>query len=66
VKTSGLDETELTWAMRMADSTMERYPLLSRRWHYEPGLVLLAIRELWLETGEGKYYDYVKKNIEEC
>jgi unsaturated rhamnogalacturonyl hydrolase len=52
--------------MRMADSTMERYPLLSRRWHYEPGLVLLAIRELWLETGEGKYYDYVKKNIEEC
>ncbi len=65
MKTSGLDETELTWSAPMADSTMERYPLLARRWHYEPGVVLLAIRELWLKTGEDKYYDYVKRNIDE-
>jgi unsaturated rhamnogalacturonyl hydrolase len=44
---------------------MKRRPLLSRRWHYEPGVALTAIRELWLETGEGKYYDYVKRNIDE-
>jgi unsaturated rhamnogalacturonyl hydrolase len=53
------------WSVRMADSIMKRHPLLSKRWHYEPGVALLAIRQVWLETGEQKYYDYVKSNIDE-
>jgi unsaturated rhamnogalacturonyl hydrolase len=53
------------WSVRMADSVMTRHPLLSERWHYEPGVVLLAIQQVWLKTGEQKYYDYIKRNMDE-
>jgi unsaturated rhamnogalacturonyl hydrolase len=53
------------WSIRMADSVLARKPLLSRRWHYEPGVVLLAIKQVWLQTGEQKYYDSIKRNIDE-
>jgi len=53
------------WSVRMADSVMKRHPLLSRRWHYEPGVALLAIQQVWLKTGEQKYYDYIKRNMDE-
>jgi unsaturated rhamnogalacturonyl hydrolase len=49
----------------MADSIMTRHPLLSKRWHYEPGVVLLAIQQVWLKTSEQKYYDYIKRNVDE-
>lgn len=53
------------WSVRMADSVMKRHPLLSRRWHYKPGVALMAIKQVWLKTGEQKYYDYIKRNIDE-
>jgi unsaturated rhamnogalacturonyl hydrolase len=53
------------WSVRMADSLMKRHPLLSGRWHYEPGVALLAIRQVWLETGGQRYHDYIKRNIDE-
>ena len=53
------------WSVRMADTVMARHPLLSRRWHYEPGVVLLAVYHLWLKTADQKYYDYVRSNIDE-
>ena len=49
----------------MADSVLNRHPLLSRRWHYEPGVALLALRQVWLKTGEQKVYDYIKRNIDD-
>ncbi len=48
----------------MADSTMERHPLLSQRWHYEPGVALLALKQVWLKTGKHEYFDYVKRNVD--
>ena len=53
------------WSVRMADSLMKRHPLLAGRWHYEPGVALLAIRQVWLETGGQRYHDYIKRNIDE-
>jgi unsaturated rhamnogalacturonyl hydrolase len=49
----------------MADSVLKRHLLLSRRWHYEPGVALLALKQVWLKTGEQKVYDYIKRNIDE-
>jgi unsaturated rhamnogalacturonyl hydrolase len=49
----------------MADSLMERSPLLSRRWHYEPGVALLALMKLWERSGQRRYYDFVRRNIDE-
>ena len=53
------------WSVRVADTVIARHPLLSRRWHYEPGVVLLAIYHLWRKTGDQKYFDYVRSNIDE-
>jgi len=53
------------WSVRMADSVMKRHPLLSKRWHYEPGVALLAIRQVGQKSGDQKYYEYIKRNIDE-
>jgi unsaturated rhamnogalacturonyl hydrolase len=54
------------WSVRTADSVMARHrPLLSRRWHYEPGVALLALKRVWQETREKAYFDYIKRNIDE-
>jgi unsaturated rhamnogalacturonyl hydrolase len=38
--------------------------LLSPRWHYEPGVVLLALYRVWSKTGDARHHDYVKDNID--
>ncbi len=36
----------------------------SLAWNYEQGVVLLALWRVWENTGEQKYFDYVKKSID--
>jgi len=50
------------WSIRMADSVMRRN--VPFRWHYEYGLALRAIEQVWLKTGDTKYYDYIKHDID--
>jgi unsaturated rhamnogalacturonyl hydrolase len=52
------------WSVRMADSVMERYPVLGTRWIYEWGLMLSAILAVWRKTGDARYFDYVKANVD--
>ncbi len=52
------------WSIRMADSTMARYPLLADEWNYQWGLVLQGYEHLWRATGERKYFDYLRRNID--
>jgi unsaturated rhamnogalacturonyl hydrolase len=33
-------------------------------WDYEQGLMLKAIEKVWNRTGEGKYYEYIRKDID--
>ena len=54
------------WATQMAHMLMKRHPLLSRRWHYEPGVALTAIKHLWLKTRDDSYLEFIKRNIDEC
>jgi unsaturated rhamnogalacturonyl hydrolase len=53
------------WSVRTAQSVMKRCPIVSTRWRYEAGVVLTGIKQVWLRTGETKYYDYIKRNIDE-
>ncbi|MEJ2210569.1 MAG: glycoside hydrolase family 88 protein [Anaerolineae bacterium] len=55
---------EKPWSARTADSVLVRHPLLSRRWHYEPGVVLLGLRQVWRATGERRYYEYIRANVD--
>ena len=52
------------WSVRMAESVMQQKPVLSERWHYEVGVMLRAFEELWLRTGEARYFDYIRTNID--
>jgi unsaturated rhamnogalacturonyl hydrolase len=49
----------------MASSVMQRSPLLSRRWQYEPGVALLALKQVWLKTAKQEIYEYIKRNVDE-
>ncbi len=53
------------WSVRMAESIMIRRPLLEARWHYEPGVALSAIKEVYLKTQDRRYFDYIKRNMDE-
>jgi len=48
----------------MADSVMQRYPVLGTAWKYEWGLMLKAILDVWRTTGDARYFDYVKTNVD--
>lgn len=54
-----------TWAIRVADSEMHRNPELWRtdfvtrpKWDYTQGLIAKAITQLYLVTGESKYFKH--------
>ena len=52
------------WSMRTANTILERHPKLSNRWHYEPSVVLLAIQRVWQRSGEQRFFDYIKHNVD--
>ena len=55
---------DATWAARMAEAVMTRRPLVRERWDYETGTVLRSIEELYTETGDRRYHDYIRSNID--
>ncbi len=59
------------FSVQMADSFMKWYPDSIKvspnkpaRWDYEQGLMLKALEKVWLKTGNPKYFDYIKKDID--
>ena len=55
---------QIPWPVRMADSVMQRAELLGQKWAYEWGVVLRGIERVWLHTGDQRYFDYIKHNID--
>lgn len=55
---------EAGWAAAMAEAVMTRRPLVRERWDYETGTVLRGFEELYAETGDETYYDYIQSNID--
>ena len=52
------------WSVRMAESVMRQRPVLSERWHYEVGVMLRAFEELWKRTGEPRYMEFIRTNLD--
>jgi unsaturated rhamnogalacturonyl hydrolase len=52
------------WSIRMAESVMERHPLLARKWAYEWGVLLKSVEQVWLRTHNRRYFDYIKRNVD--
>ncbi|MBB3108861.1 unsaturated rhamnogalacturonyl hydrolase [Paenibacillus phyllosphaerae] len=61
---------QLSVAIRTADTIMSRTPLLSEskgyngKWSYDYGVVLRGFRQLWKFTGEQRFFDYIKNNMD--
>ncbi|MDQ0086947.1 unsaturated rhamnogalacturonyl hydrolase [Paenibacillus anaericanus] len=60
----------LQWAIKIADSIMERTPLLHEnkgshgKWSYENGVVLKGFELLWKQTGDYKYFQFIEENMD--
>ncbi len=52
------------WSVRMADSTIARFPVLAEEWNYQWGLVLKGFEGVWRATGDEKYFVYIQHNID--
>jgi unsaturated rhamnogalacturonyl hydrolase len=54
----------LAWARATCDGIMKRQPVLTERWHYDVGLVLSGFESVWRRTGDRRYFDYIKANVD--
>lgn len=52
------------WSIKMADSVMKRNPIFGDKWAYDYGVIFKGIELVWKKTGDKKYFDYIKKNID--
>lgn len=52
-------ETDQHWSRRMADAMIARHTPAAARWHYEHGLLLWAIDQVGLATGDPRYHTHV-------
>lgn len=59
------------WSARMAATLMQTYPdsvnydrSKPARWDYELGLYLYSLEQLWRQTGEGKYFRYIRQHMD--
>ncbi|MWV43894.1 glycosyl hydrolase family 88 [Paenibacillus sp. HJL G12] len=63
-----MDKT--SWAVRTADSIMERTPKLYEdkgyhgKWSYDYGVVLKGFEWLWKQTGDRKYFRFIQDNMD--
>lgn len=52
------------WSERMAESVMHRNPVVSAKWDYTAGLVLLGIERIGEAHQDTRYLSYVKDNMD--
>lgn len=52
------------WSVRMADSAITRHVPGAAQWHYEHGLLLMAIEQVGRATGEPRFRQHVKDTLD--
>jgi unsaturated rhamnogalacturonyl hydrolase len=55
----------LPWSIRGTETLLQRHPSLTHRWHYEPGVALLAVQRVWEQTKDLRYFEFIHRNIDE-
>ncbi len=51
-------------SVKMAESVIHRSPDNYGDWDYVTGTVLKAFQELWLATGDDRYFKYIKRTVD--
>jgi unsaturated rhamnogalacturonyl hydrolase len=52
------------WSERLAESVMRRDSIVHQQWDYTAGVMLLAVQRVAERTGDPRYAQYVKRNID--
>jgi len=52
------------WAAKMTDSVMRRTPKFDEKWDYDNGVIFKGIESIWRNTGDKKYFDFIKTNMD--
>ena len=52
------------WCVKIVDSLMKQRPSLPFEWAYDYGVTFQGIKYVWQITGDQKYYDYIKNNMD--
>ena len=64
----GADPAPSSWAVAMANTLIKRNPgtLQDRltRWSYWKGYTLMGFEMLWRATGDARYFDFIKREID--
>lgn len=63
----------IKWSERLVESFLIRHPgsvthdeyMTKNDWNYEQGVVLEALRQMYVKTGEKKYFNFIKENIDQ-
>lgn len=66
-------KTNINWSTKIAESFMDRTPNYivydenptMQKWNYEQGLMLNAMRQMYYHTKDQKYYEYIKRNLDQ-
>ena len=53
-----------SWAIWMANTVLTKFPLLRKSWSYDYGVICKGMELVYELTGERKYYEYIKENID--
>ncbi len=56
--------TSNAWAARMADSILRSYPVSQWKWHYDHGLLIKAIADVFSASGEARFQDVDQKWVD--
>jgi unsaturated rhamnogalacturonyl hydrolase len=60
-----------SWSERMAATAMTRWanswetdPAKTEKWSYEQGVLLKGMEDVWLNTADGKYFNFIQHSID--
>jgi len=51
-------------SQKMAATAMKLWKDSTAKWAYEQGVVLRGVGEVWLQTGDRKYFNYIQNYID--
>ncbi len=52
------------WAVWMADTVMERFPVMRNKWSYDQSVASKGLEMVFEVTGDEQYADYIKRNMD--
>src|SRR5882757_3602412 len=51
-------------SQKMATTAMKLWKDSTAKWAYEQGVVLRGVEEVWMQTGDKKYFTYIQNYID--